>query len=179
MSEATNKFIERVLAWRLPDRARLDGPEGDERALENPPGARRHGEIGGSHGGQEEERKEGGGRCRVPPRGTTETEARGAKEEGEPQEVAVPEELEEPEDEGGGREISISRGDPINDGALSDAFATGFNTPTPRQRARDSRSQPSQTYRFLPREPMFIKYRPGRRSNSFRRSDRNFPKGRE
>lgn len=37
MSEATNKFIERVLAWRLPDRARSDGPEGDERALENPP----------------------------------------------------------------------------------------------------------------------------------------------
>lgn len=30
VSEATNKFIERVLAWRLPDRARLDGPEGDE-----------------------------------------------------------------------------------------------------------------------------------------------------
>lgn len=59
MSEATNKFIERVLAWRLPDRARLDGPEGDERALENPPGAR-HGEIGGSHGGghEEEHRKE-------------------------------------------------------------------------------------------------------------------------
>lgn len=58
VSEATNKFIERVLAWRLPDRARLDGPEGDERALENPPGAR-HGEIGGSHGhggsSQEEE----------------------------------------------------------------------------------------------------------------------------
>lgn len=37
VSEATNKFIERVLAWRLPDRARSDGPEGDERALENPP----------------------------------------------------------------------------------------------------------------------------------------------
>lgn len=49
VSEATNKFIERVLAWRLPDRARLDGPEGDERALENPPWDR-HGEIGGSHG---------------------------------------------------------------------------------------------------------------------------------
>ena len=61
VSEATNKFIERVLAWRLPDRARLDGPEGDERALENPPGAR-HGEIGGSHGHggsqEEEHRKE-------------------------------------------------------------------------------------------------------------------------
>lgn len=68
VSEATNKFIERVLAWRLPDRARLDGPEGDERALENPPGAR-HGEIGGSHGGgrrrREEEWRKGGGRCRV------------------------------------------------------------------------------------------------------------------
>lgn len=37
VSEATNKFIERVLAWRLPDRTRLDDPEGDERALENPP----------------------------------------------------------------------------------------------------------------------------------------------
>ena len=47
------------MAWRLPDRARLDGPEGDERVLENPPGAR-HGEIGGSHGGgqEEEHRKE-------------------------------------------------------------------------------------------------------------------------
>lgn len=29
---------------------------------------------------------------------------------------------------GGGAEVSISRGDPINDGALSDAFATRFNT---------------------------------------------------
>lgn len=28
----------------------------------------------------------------------------------------------------GGAEVSISRGDPINDGALSDAFATRFNT---------------------------------------------------
>lgn len=29
---------------------------------------------------------------------------------------------------GKGAEVSISRGDPINDGALSDAFATRFNT---------------------------------------------------
>lgn len=47
MSESTNTFIERVLAWRLPDRARLDDLEGDERALEDPPGDC-HGQIGGS-----------------------------------------------------------------------------------------------------------------------------------
>ena len=45
VSEAPNKFIERVLAWRLPDKARVGGPEGDERVLEDPPGGRR-GEIG-------------------------------------------------------------------------------------------------------------------------------------
>ena len=111
-----------MLAWRLPDRARLDGPEGDERALENPPGAR-HGEIGGSHGGghEEEHRKE---RERERERrwrvractlgGTTETEVETKKEK-----LRTGEE---------GAEVSISRGDPINDGALSDAFATRFNT---------------------------------------------------
>lgn len=129
VSEATNKFIERVLAWRLPDRARLDGPEGDERALENPPGAR-HGEIGGSHGrpGGGTERGWGCGaaaqeRRRQRVRGRRKTERNGA----------------------GGRSEEVARGgegvrpryrflaviDPINDGALSDAFATGFNTPAP------------------------------------------------